>query len=62
MLHKLNKIYLISLVIWILILTNYVLYVSLKKQENIDKYQKLFFGIGIVSFLIVLLTPLNVLL
>lgn len=55
-----NKIYLISLVIWILILTYYVLYVSLKKQENIDKYQKLFFGIGIISFLIVIFTPLNV--
>jgi len=55
-----NKIYLISLVIWILILTYYVLYVSLKKQENINIIQKLFFGIGIVSFLIVLLTPLNV--
>lgn len=55
-----NKIYLISLVIWILILTYYVLYVSLKKHDNIEKFQKSFFITGLVSFLIILFTPLNV--
>ena len=34
----LNKTYLINLMLWILILTFYIFYVSLKNKDNINKY------------------------
>lgn len=55
-----NKVYLVSLLLWIVILTYYILYVSLKKQDNIEKYQKIFLTITIVSICIILFFPLDV--
>ena len=55
-----NKIYLVSLLLWIVILTYYILFVSLKKQDNIEKYQKIFLTITIVSVCIILFFPLDV--
>lgn len=55
-----NKIYLLSLVFWMCILTYYVIYVSLKNKSNIAKINKTFTILGIISTILILILPIHV--
>lgn len=56
----LNKIYLISLMAWISILTFYYVYVSLKEKIDTEKWKKRFNIITIISIFLIAMLPLNV--
>lgn len=56
----LNKTYLINLMLWILILTFYIFYVSLKNKDNINKYLRILKIIITVCNIIVIILPITV--
>lgn len=55
-----NKLYLISLMFWIYILTFYTTYISLKNNSNVKKYNKIFDIISIISVILILILPIKV--
>ena len=55
-----NKLYLISLMFWIYILTFYTTYISLKNKSNVKKYNKIFDIISIISVILILILPIKV--
>ena len=55
-----NKLYLIGLLLWVFIFTFYILYVSLKKQDNLRRIENIFYILGIFSILVVLIFPIEV--
>lgn len=55
-----NKVYLICLILWIFILTFYTIYVSMKNKDKITKYKKIFSILEIVSVLLIVLLPIDV--
>ena len=55
-----NKIYLISLVLWIFIMTFYTVYVSLKDKTKVKDYKKNFRLLEIISIVIIVFSPIEV--
>lgn len=55
-----NKVYLICLILWIFILTFYTIYVSMKNKDKITKYKKIFSILELVSVLLIILLPIDV--
>ena len=55
-----NKLYLIGLLLWVFIFTFYILYVSLKKQDNLRRIENIFYILGIFSIFVVLIFPIEV--
>ncbi len=55
-----NKIYLISILGWICILTFYSLYISLKDKNKKNKYKKIFTIITYISVLLIIFLPTQV--
>ncbi len=56
----LNKVYLISLMFWISVLTFYYVYISLKDKINTKKWKKVFNIITIISIILIAILPLDV--
>ncbi len=56
----LNKTYLINLMLWILILTFYIFYVSLKNKDKINKYFRILKIIITICNIIVIILPIKV--
>ena len=56
----LNKLYLICLILWISIMTNYFMHVSIKDKINEVKSRKVFNILEIASVLLILILPINV--
>lgn len=56
----LNKTYLINLMLWILILTFYIFYISLKHKDNINKYFRILKIIITVCNIFVIILPIEV--
>lgn len=56
----LNKIYLISLLLWIAIMTYYFMHVSLEERINGKKVRKVYTVIEVISVLLVLILPITV--
>ena len=56
----LNKVYLISLLSWILLLTFYTFYISLNNKKNTKKWENIFFAINVVGALLILILPTKV--
>lgn len=55
-----NKLYLICLVIWIVLLTFYTIYISIIKNKDIKKYSKMVLYIIMISIIVILLFPIKV--
>ena len=55
-----NKIYLISLVLWIFIMTFYTVYVSLKDKTKVKDYKKNFRLLEIICIVIIVFSPIEV--
>ena len=53
-----NKLYLVSLILWISLLTIYTVYVSFK--EKIKKYKKIYITFIMVSIILVIFLPIKV--
>ena len=56
----LNKLYLICLILWISIMTNYFMHVSIKDRINEVKTRKVFNAIELISILLILILPITV--
>ncbi len=56
----LNKIYLISLLSWILLLTFYTFYISLNNKKNTKKWENIFFIINVIGAILILILPTKV--
>ena len=56
----LNKVYLINLMLWILILTFYIFYISLKKKDNINKYFRILKIVITICNILVIILPIEV--
>ena len=56
----LNKLYLICLILWISIMTNYFMHVSIKDKINEVKSRKVFNILEIASVLLILILPITV--
>ena len=55
-----NKVYLISLLLWINTLTLYTLYVSVKNKKNFDKYTRIFIIFDIINIFMAILLPISI--
>ncbi len=58
----LNKIYLIALITWILLLTSYTFYIASNKKDDkkVHKMQNFFFGLNIICGILILILPTDV--
>ncbi len=56
----LNKLYLIALLSWILLLTFYTFYISLNNKKNTKKWENIFFAINVIGALLILILPTKV--
>lgn len=59
-LNLLNKVYLIFIVLWSILFCYYTLYISRIKEENNKVYKKAFEIIAIISMLLIIILPVNV--
>ena len=55
-----NKIYVVSLMIWICILTFYTLYISMKNKNNVTRLKKIVDTVLIISIILVFILPIDV--